>query len=236
MRSAAEMKFGADIWDAVDVMYGFEDRERRQAYVDANPRVEQVLDWQTEAIMGNQLLSAYYMSIDKVEKYMKGQMTDYAEQELGPQLWEQFEVWERLKGIDEKAARQAWKDYNLSDYMDIKDEWGPRIQAALVQIGGLLPVGEPAEFRDGRVPEGGFKPQDDKETWIRGQMTQYLGDGVAQVAAPRPQMDLSYILSQPGGPELLRLIMDGGDLPEVAERRVSELGLTVEQIIAGLQQ
>jgi hypothetical protein len=179
------------------------------------------------------LLSAYYFSIDKVEQYMKGQMYDLAKEEIGDELFDHFEVWSRLKDIDPTAARRYWKDYNLTEYMDIKEEFEPKIDAALINIGLMLPTGEPAEFRDGRVPEEGYRIGTEREEWITSQLLDYIGEDIPELPpAAQPQLQLSQIAQQPGGPELLRLIADGEELPEVAKRRADELGILsyIEQI------
>ena len=153
-------------------------------------------------------------------------MYELAEEEIGDDIWDKFEVWERLKSIDEKAARRAWRDYGLSKYMDIKEEFLPQIEQALIRIGAALPQSIPESYRDGRIPEQGFRPNDENEEWIREQMFQYVGEGVSIDAIdPGPQILLSQLLQQPGGPELVRLLYDTEPLPEAAAGRLDELGI-----------
>jgi len=231
MLAQGEQMFGGDIWDRVDVFYA-KDPEERDAYIKAMPIVEQAMDWQQQMIMSNPFMAAYYTSPERIEKYFKGEMYDEAEEKFGDDLWDHFEVHSRLSDIDNAAARQYWKDHpQLEEYIEFRDaelvEIGKRVDA----IGSKIPEAAPPEFREGKVPEGGYQPVDDNEAWIRGQVLSYLGDWEPEAAKEQAQMPpgLNELLSAPGGRELYGLLLDayyGEELPEIAKRRLEALGIS----------
>jgi len=231
MRELGKDQFGEDIWERVDVFYALlaEDPDAANAYIKSAPAVEQAMDWQQRTVMSSPLLAPYYTSAERIEKYLKGEMYDQAAKVYGEDLWDYFDVYYRLKDIDDKAARKYWKEHpHLEEYIKFRDLTLESIDERVARLGALIPKALPPIYREEQDEE--FLPVDDKEAWIEDQILSYLEDGYgAYFETTQAQPDPTVLLQAPGGLELYNLIIDsmtlGEELPEIAKRRLGALGI-----------
>jgi len=231
MRADGEYMFGDDIWEKVDVFYGKPD-DQKDAYIRANPDVEQALDWQDAQKITNPALAPYYSSIDQIERYLKGNMYDQIEDELGDDIWDKWEVWGRLKDRNPADAKRYYRDHRdeFDRYHEIKDEYEPHIASAMVRIASMIPAAKPPNWR-GAAPEDGFESTtSDTEAWIRSEVLKYSSGRVMEEYTPPPSLPVEYLLSQPGGATLLRLLTDDDELPPTASLLLEDLGITEDEV------
>jgi hypothetical protein len=223
MLDNGERLYGKDIWDKVDIFYATDDRD---SYLKNNPVVEEALNWKQEQAIINPILSPYYTSIERIEKYLKGQMYDEAEELFGENLWDLWEVYHRIADIDNKAARQMWKDYpQLNGYTEFRDERLVYIAQRVAELGAKIPEAVPPAYREGQTLEAEvITPDTNKEAWVEGMVLSYVGGGRALPAtvAPQPAMteaDFRQIMGEP----LYNLWASGEELPLFAQRRLDLL-------------
>jgi hypothetical protein len=238
MQEAGKKLFGDAIYDDID-LYFAQPSESRSDWLDAHPVVAEALDWQAEQVLRDPLMAAYYSSIDKVEKFLKGRLYDIAEGELGDDLWDHFEVWSRIRDIDSKAARRYWKDHpQLDRYVtEIKPEGIGEIAAKLQFVGSVLPEALPPEYRDSFGPEANPFINNERDAWIESQVLAYIGD--VEVPPP-PQIPLEAQLAgavqnldrelvRRGGTALYNLVMDyvllDQEMPQAALDLTGDLDL-----------
>lgn len=81
-------------------------------------------------------------------------MYETAEQLYGEDLFDHFDVWDRLRDAGEsRAAKKYWDDHpQLKAYMKFRDSQLLLIEARVGDIGRLLPEAAPPQFR-GEIPE-----------------------------------------------------------------------------------
>jgi len=211
--------YGDDIWERVDNFYASDDQD---SFLRNNPIVEQALDWKQEQAITNPILSPYYTSIERIEKYLKGQMYEEAEKRYGEDLWDLFEVYGRIKDMDSKAARQMWKDYpQMEGYIEFRDEQLVLIAQRVAELGAKIPEAVPPLYREGQMEPTEITPDNNKEAWIEGMVLSYVSGGGALPATVAPQqINYAEIMGEP----LYNLWISGEELPLVAQRRLDLLG------------
>lgn len=149
--------FGEDIWDRVDMYYAAKgedqaSRDRASAILDADPEIDAALQFKSGAVLGDPTLMAYYGSMNMIEGFLKGQMYDQIEKELGPEVWDTWDEYWRMKEAGENYQAFKRQHPELARYGEIKDEWAARITDYMVQLAGKIPERVPASLR----PEGDF--------------------------------------------------------------------------------
>ena len=179
MKNAGTAQYGDDIWDMVDLYYASkadDDPEVGREFLRVNPIVSDALDWQQVMIQNTPLLASYYTSDERIRQFYKTQMYQIAEELFGEDLWDQFEIYSRLKDLGEdKAAREFWKDNpGLSGYMELKETTLPKIEEKVDHFGTIIPEKKPAKYRH---EEYDITPQapvsDDREAAILAQVLAY---------------------------------------------------------------
>ena len=180
MKQYVESQFGPDIYNNIDLYFQLRDPENPdagRAFLQSHPQVSDALDMQQQLIQNTPLLAAYYTSLEKIQQYYKQQLSRQAEGLFGPDLWNTFEVYSRLKDMNEdKAAAQWWKDHpELGGYMDLKEEWLPRIDSKVAEFAQILPEAQPPVFRGEQDPEipASFYTSDTSEAWIASNVLSY---------------------------------------------------------------
>jgi hypothetical protein len=240
MMRVGEEQFGEDIWAMVDAFWESDDKD---AFTRNNPIVTAALDFKSGVVMNDPYLAAYYTSIDRIEKYMLGNFYQEAAFKYGDDLWDLFGVHGKIKEIDPKAAKKFWKDHpQLGQYIDDRDARKILIENELERFADALPEGAPMMWREGEAPEGfdeEVSREEDPAAWMTTMVAQYTdgklepdieqgdflkGAAIGEIA--------QYLLSTPGGGELFKLLQDqwylGEELPEVAKRRLTQLGIDEE--------
>jgi hypothetical protein len=216
MLSLGEDNFGSDIWALQDTYYalmGDDPDDRQQAYdfLDANPRLQRAMEWKDQVIMFSPTLSAYYTSLDKIQAYYTGEMYKAIEEELGTDIWDQ---WDEYNAIPEEERRSYWRSHpDLGRYMDIKEDWQDLIAVNTINVGNMIKPGPGPSVRA-----------------IMGEMG--IGSaGVREFAEQYPTViDIpDELLLQALGPELYRLYQDDEPLPPAAKEAIEALGLNVEE-------
>ena len=230
MRTVGEQQFGGDIWDRVDTyfaLYDPEDRSAGEAYLVAHPIVSEALDWQQYMIMSTPLLGAYYTSAERIRKFYTRQMHETAEQLYGQDLFDHFDVWDRLRDAGEsRAAKKYWDDHpQLKAYMEFRDAQLPLIEERVGQIDRLLPESIPPQFR-GDIPEDFSDPNQalPYSAWADQQYLVYatgerevrepLGAEVQRAAAnlspPLYRLYQDYLSGEDLPPHILQMLLDAG--------------------------
>jgi len=227
MQERGKQIFGEDIIKRADDFYASDDQD---SFLEHNPIVEEFLDWQQETIIMTPILASYYTSIARIEKYLKGEMYEEAEQLFGKDLWDLWEVYGQVSDIDSKAARQMWKDYpQFEGYIKFRDERLIYIAERVAQLGARIPEGLPAEFRQ-EIPTEEYTPDNSKEAWIEGMVLSYVSGGEGVSAMPTTSMDILNYLSQFEEPLYYLYLgyLNGQELPAIAKERLSTYGISVE--------
>jgi len=80
MKAYIQERFGEDIYDQIDRYY---QSDNRDAFLQANPAVEQALDMQNQVVISNPLLNEYYGGFDVVERFYTNKMYDRLEGRYG---------------------------------------------------------------------------------------------------------------------------------------------------------
>jgi hypothetical protein len=229
VRADGERIFGEDIWLLEDMFFGLWDKDdpsEADALVARHPMLETAMNWKQELIMNTPPLAAYYTSIERIEKYYKREMYSDAERHFGEDLWDHFDVWGQLSDIDNKAARKYWNDHpQLEAYVDFRDSQLPIIAEKLEFLGSMIPEIAPPIYREGGEgpTEDAVAPISAKQAWIESQLLQYTA-GLEPEEEQILGLDEQQLFDLLGEP-LFRLIQMQVSLPEIARRRLRELGL-----------
>ena len=148
LRQIGENLFGDDIWDRVDLGYelkgaGLNQSLEWQNYLKANPDVEMALQWQSEQIFLDPILSAYYGSITKLESYGTGLMYQKLEDKFGSVIFDTYNTWKALSigGQSEEAKAYKRQHPEIKAYETMRDELREEIRDAVVEYGGKIPEG-----------------------------------------------------------------------------------------------
>jgi hypothetical protein len=241
-----ELTFGEDINNLVDQYYGHlgDDKESRaaaNAFLDSHPVIGQALDWRQQQIMADPLLSAYYNSLEKTQRYLKGQMYDEAEAEFGKDLWDKWDVYSRLKEANPKSARSYFKDHpELKKYLDFRDERLGAIEAEAQRIALMIPSAKPEVYRQTQeaLPSSGTSTT---EEWIEGEVQKYLPEPTESYQ-PAANLPLALSWAQWAnmvGSSTSRLLADhyrdGTPLPKAVMTRMdifaSSMGMEGEALV-----
>jgi len=230
LTSILEMQYGEEINNKIDAYFGT-DPEKRDVYLRNHPEVAEALDFKQQMVMMTPQMSAYYTSVERIEKYWKGQMYQEAEERFGEELWALRDVYHTVADADRDAAREMWKDYpQLGEYLKFRDAELLRIADYVNHFGSLIPEAAPPLYR---VPQE-FEEEDidvdrDREAWVRGMVVSYLagGEGIPypQEQPSMPPEQLRQVLGESGYNLLMDYLYLGEDLPEVLRTQLEELGL-----------
>ena len=149
--------FGEDIWDRVDRYYAAKgedqaSRDRANAILEADPEIDAALAFKSRAVLTNATLMAYYGSMNMIDGYLSGQMYDEIETELGPQVWDVWDEYWRMKEAGENYRAYYKAHPELARYGDIKDKWEGMIADYMVRLADKIPERVPVSLR----PEGDF--------------------------------------------------------------------------------
>ena len=224
-----EKQFGQDIWDKVDAYFAMrgdtqESRDAANRLLEANPIVSFALDWKAQAIMFSPTLSAYYTSLDKIDAYFTGEMYTAIERELGSGIWDTWDEYWALASVSTSEARAFYKQHpELDRYGEIKDAYEETIVESTLNVAGLIQVGPGPKLRD--IQE---------ELGFGGQAVQQFTQTPRDILPMLSLEDWSELL----GERLLRLVLDGEDIPSVGQRTLddiaAELGVPSGAYIPGL--
>lgn len=175
--------FGQDIWDKTDFYYASFDENNPDAqrnFLRANPLVEEALDFKQMIVNSTPILSSYYNSAEKLERFFKGQMYQTVEEVLGEDIWDKWSVYYGLRDAGEaKAANKYFKDHpELKAYRSIRDEVLPVIDAKTLQLAGMIDEPKGPFFREeNTMPDPAVGVQsfnvDAQQRWIDDQIMAY---------------------------------------------------------------
>jgi hypothetical protein len=188
-------RYGKDIWDRVDAWYGArgetpQEQATADAMMQADPQIEQALDFKAQYVMDDQVLSLYYGGLENVRSFYTGQMYDLAER-TWPTIWEDWDEYYRLRQQGESTG-QFWDSHpQLQEYMDLRDRYDQIIAQEQVRYSEMFPDRPVPELRAGAAEglplgEPGL-PQMTLDQWgaILGQNTMALiDDYIAGEALP----------------------------------------------------
>jgi len=197
MMAHGEKVFGEDIWQKVDLYYASFDESNQDAmrnFLKANPIVQEALDFKQMTINGSPSLMTYYGSVEKLEKFYKGQFYQTVEQVFGDNIWDKWSVYHELKDMGEtKAANKYFKDNpELKGYLVMRDEMLPIIDQKVLELGDTIEERQGPFFRgeenviDPNVEIQSFNV-DEQQRWISDQVMSYAQ---GQSANNRTQADV----------------------------------------------
>jgi len=118
----------------------------------SDPGIDMALQFKSQQVLADPLLMAYYSSMNMIEGYLKGQMYDQVEAELGPEVRDTWDEYWRMKEAGEDYRGFMRQHPELARYRDIKDAWAAEIARYMEQLAGKIPERVPASLR----PEGDF--------------------------------------------------------------------------------
>ena len=230
MYEDAKELFGEDIWTKIDAAYaqkevGVNSRETFKRYLEDHPVVEQAMDWRTEQILNDPVLSAYYGGLDKLRSYYEGKMYDQIEKELGNDIWDKWNIyWSYVNTDQEEKARAYRKQHpELKKYGELKEKGLEQIQEQILEFGDKLPEGEPTRLREDVGESIGAQQV---EEYI--QQPEAVGYTIQEWTAML-------------GPELTRLAIlsyEGERLPsdinELLDRQAAMFGITRKELIENI--
>ena len=229
--------FGDGIWGEVDAYYALNatDPDAARQLLRQNPGISAALDWKQQVAMEDPVLSAYYNSLEKTQRYYKGIFYDKAERHFGEHLWDMFDVYGKLKEIDPKLAKKYWKEHpELKQYMDMKDEELAAYEAAADRVASAIPESRPPAYRMGQAPEvapqEGAEPTAD-EAWVASEISRYLEGRPAPAAAPQAAADIRAAI----GETAYRLLQDGPPYSQALISKMAQLGITPEEAAGYVQ-
>jgi len=229
MIKSAEKDWGEDIMKKVDAYYSLKgddqiSRDDADAFLIANPDVEEYLDWRAVYVMSKPLLDAYYGGLDTLTGFYKGRMYDQIDKELGDVGSKWREYW-FLDATDDKAARKYYKENKktFERYKEIRDRWQKLIDQSITDMAGKLPEGIPPTLREdveetygGQQLLGEIAVQIPDFTYAQWQ--EYLGESATNV------LFASYHNEAQIPPEAYNFL----------ESKAFALGITLEQMIEGI--
>jgi hypothetical protein len=214
MLEAGEQRFGEGIWDLESAYYAlFDDtqagRDAASEFLRNNPNLDAARRWKSGMITYDPVLSQYYASLDKIEGYYEGQMYLEIERELGKEIWD---ILEKKYGSGEELTSE--ENGKLRRYWDIKDDWEDLVATNTINVANMIKPGPGLEVRE---PPG------------------ELGVGGQQLLEQAPTLQENFaippeLLAQALGPTLFALASDVEPLPDVARRRIEELGLDPDMV------
>lgn len=119
-------KFGADILDQIETYYefGYDTNEQRQ-FMEANPQVQQAMDYKDYLIANTPLLAPYYDGLTRLERYYKGQFRTEVTSKVDPRYYEYY----KMRGliIDPKKLsafdREVGWTTMQKKYNAVKKDW-----------------------------------------------------------------------------------------------------------------
>ncbi len=178
-----EAIFGEDIWQKVDLYYAAFDENNQDAmrnFLRANPIVQEALDFKQMVVNGNPMLSSYYSSAEKLEKFYKGQFYQTVEQVFGEDIWDKWSVYHELREMDENNAANRYYDEHpeLKGYQELRDEVLPLIDTKIIELAGLIDKPKGPFYRDeNTMPDPAVGVQsfnvDAQQRWIEEQVMAY---------------------------------------------------------------
>ena len=127
MEDALEDYYGSDILDRIDEFYrqlGISS-DAGNAFIAANPDVDEALTRRSGIIAQTPLLATYYGGYSAIEKYYKNLMYDDIEAQMG-------DIWSKFNANTATRSEQ-------NRYAKIRDSWLKRIDEAVFRIGNALP-------------------------------------------------------------------------------------------------
>jgi hypothetical protein len=224
--------FGEDIWERVDMYFAakgatFQEKQQAEALLATDPLIEQALDWKSNRILSDPMLSAYYGGIEDLRSWYKGQMYDQIEKELGKTIHAHWrEYWMLKNAADEDLAKQYWKDHpDLERYLEIRDAYAPLIAQHLIKVAGMLPQPKPGQVR----------PEAELETIMAQDIY-----GALQPGLPRFEWEeWQNVLSEPLQDLIVQSTLSGQALPAQGQIEIeflaAQLGLSPDVLMQMIQ-
>lgn len=170
MQSEAELIFGKENLQLLDIYFARKavDSELGNAFIEQNPVIGEILDWQTGIKYNDPILFKYYGGIDLAERYWKGQMYQEIEQEIGDMSpkWDEYfrlkDVAEESGSKEDKAAVGAYYKAHpeFDRYFEIKEKWEKIIEQKMTVIGSKIQDVSPALRPDFEAAMASYSQQD----------------------------------------------------------------------------
>ncbi len=147
-----EQLFGADIQDKINMYYQIreDDIDVSYAYLELHPEITDAWDLKARMIeaMPGSPFAMYYGSLSSIRSFYKGQMRSDIVNKLGDGIYTVMNAyWDLPKGSNERRQYRRLHP-EIGSYYDIWDDWNEIINRRIIAIGGMLQVGQPAQFRD----------------------------------------------------------------------------------------
>ena len=154
-------------------------------------------------------------------------MEERGEQLYGDDLFDHFDVWDRLRDAGEsKAAKKYWDDHpQLKAYLEFRDSQLPLIEERVGQIDRLLPEAIPQQFR-GDIPEDFSDPNQELpySAWADQQYLMYatgerevrepieaeVQQAAANLSPPLYRLYQDYLSGEDLPPHILQMLLDAG--------------------------
>jgi len=148
MKDEGENMFGKGIWDKVYAYYDANAQEQGPEYLQNNPDVQKVLDWQTEVIAATPILTSYYGSINTIDYYYAGKIRQELFNQFGD-LQPIFDEWKMIGAVEgSKPAAKYYKAHpELKAYTAAKKELEASVNESVTNIAKNLPEALPATYR-----------------------------------------------------------------------------------------
>jgi hypothetical protein len=229
-----EELYGADIKERESRFYDMKGddpnaREAEYAYLDADPELAEYMDWKTQQVTNNPILSQYYGGIQTIERYYNSWMYREIKERLGADI---FDVWDEYSEAKLQGAKQGRAFYKahpeLKAYSEIKDKYSRLVVEAVARTSKML---RSPTYPAIRTPETPSIPQQD--------IIDYVG-GLGQ----QPQTYAWEDFRQQMGPSLQRIVEDyvqrGEELSYEAEKQLeyiaNDFGVSYEEMIYLIEQ
>ena len=149
MKDLTKERFGEDIQEKIDSYFDKKGTDQADAYLQMHPEIGQALDYQNNFIVNDQLLSAYYSSYEKIEKYYTGKMYDEIENKLGADIYDKWDEYYALKDESSAKAKQYFRQHpELKQYIEMKEEMQNTVNSNIVRLSLHMPEGEPVNVRE----------------------------------------------------------------------------------------
>jgi hypothetical protein len=228
LRDHVAKNFGDDIWDQIDIYYGLKgpkqsDRNAANDFLEANPMVEEAMDYQAQQINASPLLTSYYGGFDKIRGYYKGLMYDQIHEELGTEVHDTWKEYWAIKNTEEGKAesRAFWKEHpELARYSEITKSWNPAIDQKMAEIASRIPQGTHAQLREG----------------VSEEQTETYEEAIEQMNPAFQMSQAQWNLAL--GTSIARTVLTGNvpvEAEEYLEYEAQRFGLTYEELLDAIQ-
>ena len=237
MLEEGQKVFGTSIWDKVDAGFNLKGESLNSQdawydYLEEHPEVKDVMRWQSEYILQDPILSAYYGSIDRLRNFWKGDMYQKLEEEFGKDIWDiQAQFW-IYSDTEQKEQAKAWlKKYpQLEKYWEKKNKYyTPIITQSMADYGEKLPEGQDLRLRQDFDREAASSGTQDIAAYIESpKIKSYTKDEWLTILG-QTNMSMAMLAWEMGK-------KFPSDLKERLESIASGMGMNYEELIISIGQ